>query len=367
MKLKVNGKVEEFSGQLLSELLDRKKVKPEIVTVELNDSIVDKKKYGETKLEDGDRVEYVYYMGGGQDVSDLIGKTPLLKLRKIVKAGQADIFAKIEYFNPGGSVKDRICLAMVEAAEKKGLLNPGGVIVEPTSGNTGIGLAMIGAARGYKVILTMPETMSLERIYTLKSYGAEVILTPGIEGMRGAIKKAEEVVRKNQAFMPQQFDNPANPEVHRQTTAVEILQAVGEDIDALVVGVGTGGTITGVGEVLKSKNPKIQVVAVEPASSPVLSGGQPGPHKIQGIGAGFIPKILNQKIIDRVITVRDDEAFALASRLAQEEGLFVGISSGAAAFAALKIADELGAGKKIVTIFPDTGGRYFSMEQYFNA
>lgn len=367
MKLKVNGKAEEFSGALLGELLVEKKVNPEIVTVEINDAIVAKNKYVETRLEEGDRVEYVYYMGGGQDISDLVGRTPILKLRKVVKAGQADIFAKIEYFNPGGSVKDRICLAMVDAAEKEGLLKPGGTIVEPTSGNTGIGLAMIGAARGYKVILTMPETMSLERIYTLKSYGAEVILTPGIEGMKGAIKKAEEVVRKNRAFMPQQFDNPANPEVHRRTTAVEILQALGEDIDALVVGVGTGGTITGVGEVLKSKNPRIKVIAVEPASSPVLSGGQPGPHKIQGIGAGFVPKVLNREIIDRVITVRDDEAFAVASRLAQEEGLFVGISSGAAAFAALRIADELGSGKKVVTVFPDTGGRYFSMEQYFNA
>ena len=256
---------------------------------------------------------------------------------------------------------------MIDEAEKKGKLKPGGTIVEPTSGNTGIGLSMIGAARGYKVILTMPETMSLERIYILKAYGAEVILTPGIGGMKGAIKKAEEIVRKKGAFMPQQFNNPANPEVHRKTTAVEILSAVGEDIDAFVAGVGTGGTITGVGEVLKSKNPKVKIIAVEPATSPVLSGGQPGPHKIQGIGAGFVPEVLNREIIDRVVTVKDDEAFRVSRKLAEEEGLFVGISSGAAAFAALKIAEELGEGKKVVTILPDTGERYFSMEQFFSA
>jgi len=301
------------------------------------------------------------------EVSELIGNTPIVKLSRITKKGIAEVYAKVEYFNPGGSVKDRICRAMIEDAEKKGLLKPGGTIVEPTSGNTGIGLSMIGAARGYKVILTMPETMSLERIYILKSYGAEVVLTPGNEGMKGSIKKAEEIEKKKGAFMPQQFDNPVNPEVHRQTTAVEIIEALGDGIDAFVAGVGTGGTITGVGEILKKHNPNIKIVAVEPAGSAVLSGGQPGPHKIQGIGAGFVPKVLNQSIIDRIITVKDEEAFVCAKRLAEEEGLFVGISSGAAVFAALKIAEELGEGKKVVTVFPDTGERYFSVQQFFEA
>ena len=301
------------------------------------------------------------------EVSELIGNTPIVKLSRITKKGIAEVYAKVEYFNPGGSVKDRICRAMIEDAEKKGLLKPGGTIVEPTSGNTGIGLSMIGAARGYKVILTMPETMSLERIYILKSYGAEVVLTPGNEGMKGSIKKAEEIEKKKGAFMPQQFDNPVNPEVHRQTTAVEIIEALGDGIDAFVAGVGTGGTITSVGEILKKHNPNIKIVAVEPAGSAVLSGGQPGPHKIQGIGAGFVPKVLNQSIIDRIITVKDEEAFVCAKRLAEEEGLFVGISSGAAVFAALKIAEELGEGKKVVTVFPDTGERYFSVQQFFEA
>lgn len=368
IKLVINGKKEELERELfLSDLLKKKDIRVEVVTVELNDAIVEKNKYDSTQIKEGDRLEFVYYMGGGQDVSELIGKTPVVKLKNIVSKEMADIYAKVEFFNPGGSVKDRICLAMIEEAEKKGKLKPGGVIVESTSGNTGIGLAMIGASRGYKVILTMPETMSLERIYILKSYGAEVILTSGIEGMKGAIRKAEEIVRKKKAFMPQQFNNPANPEVHRRTTAVEILKALGQKIDAFVVGVGTGGTITGVGEVLKEKNPKVKIVAVEPATSPVLSGGQPGPHKIQGIGAGFVPKVLNRDIIDQIITVKDDEAFRVSRRLAEKEGLFVGISSGAAAAAALKVAEELGRGKTVVTIFPDTGERYFSMEQFFSA
>lgn len=301
------------------------------------------------------------------NVSELIGNTPIVKLKRIVEKGMSNVFAKIEFFNPGGSVKDRICLSMIEDAEKNGKLIPGGSIVEPTSGNTGIGLAMIGAARGYKVILTMPETMSLERIYILKAFGAEVVLTPGIEGMQGSIKKAEEIAKKTGAFLPQQFDNPANPKIHRTTTAKEILDVMGENIDAVVIAVGTGGTITGVGEVLKAKIPKIKIVAVEPASSPVLSGGQPGPHKIQGIGAGFIPKVLNRDIIDQIVTVKDDEAFYVSRKIAKEEGLFVGISSGAAGFAALKIARELGEGKTVLTMFPDTGERYFSMEQFFSA
>lgn len=368
MRVTINGKTEEIEKFLfLSDLLKIKNIRSDAVTVELNENIIDRKKFGATALHDGDRIEFVYYMGGGQNVSDLIGKTPIVKLEKFVKEGCADVYAKIESRNPGGSVKDRICLAMIEDAEKKELLKPGGTIVEPTSGNTGIGLAMIGAARGYKVVLTMPETMSLERIYILKAYGAEVILTPGVEGMRGAIKKAEAITRQNGAFMPQQFDNPANPEVHRRTTAVEILEFLSGRLDAFVAGVGTGGTITGVGEVLKARSPDVKIVAVEPAASPVLSGGQPGPHKIQGIGAGFVPKVLNREIIDQIVRVKDDEAFKLSRRLAEEEGLFAGISSGAAAFAALKVAAELGQGKVVVTIFPDTGERYFSMEQFFSS
>jgi cysteine synthase A len=250
---------------------------------------------------------------------------------------------------------------MVEAAEKDKKIKPGAIIIEPTSGNTGIGLAMVCAAKGYRLILTMPETMSIERRMLLKAYGAELILTPGSEGMRGAVKRAEELAKENKNyFMPQQFKNPANPDIHRRTTAQEILRQVKESIDAFVSGVGTGGTITGVGEVLKSKYPGIKIVAVEPAASPVLSGGTPGPHKIQGIGAGFIPDVLNVKIIDSIITVKDDEAKETAVRLAEQEGLLAGISSGAAAFAALKVARELGKGKTVVVIFPDTGERYLS-------
>ncbi|MCL5986327.1 MAG: cysteine synthase A [Actinobacteria bacterium] len=299
------------------------------------------------------------------NVSDLIGNTPMLRLNSVVEAGMAEILAKLESFNPGGSVKDRICLSMINDAENRGLLKPGGTIVEPTSGNTGIGLAMIGAARDYRVVLTMPETMSQERIHILKSYGAEVVLTPGSEGMSGAIKKAEEIVLNTSAFMPQQFKNPANPEIHRKTTAVEILESTAGKVDAFVGGVGTGGTITGVGEVLKGKNPDVKIVAVEPAASPVLSGGQPGPHKIQGIGAGFVPDVLNMKIIDEIITVTDIEAYQTTKRLSKEEGILVGFSSGAACFAALKIAKDLGEGKVVVTVFPDTGERYLSMEHFF--
>lgn len=368
--ISLNGKEESIENNLtISGLLAAKKVRLEVVTVELNDKIIKREAYETTKLALSDRVELVYYMGGGgrSDVSLLIGKTPVVQLAKIVPANAAAVYAKIEFFNPGGSVKDRICKAMIEAAENNGQLKAGGTIVEPTSGNTGIGLAMIGAARGYKVILTMPETMSLERIYILKSYGAEVILTPGIAGMKGAIKKAEEIAKKKKAFIPQQFKNPANPAAHKKTTAKEIVEAIEGKIDAFVVGVGTGGTITGVGEILKEINPEVKIVAVEPANSAVLSGGQPGPHKIQGIGAGFVPEVLNREIIDEIITVKDDEAFQLSRRLAEEEGLFVGISSGAAAFAALKVAQRLGQGKKVVTVLPDTGERYFSMEQFFTA
>ena len=301
-------------------------------------------------------------------VTELIGNTPLVRLNRITSVNSGKILAKLEYLNPGGSVKDRICLAMIEDAEKKGLLKPGATIIEPTSGNTGIGLAMIAAVKGYKCILTMSEAMSLERIFILKAYGAKVVLTPATQGMDGAIKKAEELLKKTpEAYMPQQFNNQANPEGHRKTTALEILEATDGRLEAFVAGVGTGGTITGVGEVLKKHNPQIKIVAVEPKNSPVLSGGKAGAHKIQGIGAGFIPKILNREIIDSIIQVSDDDAFKTSKILARREGLFVGVSGGAATWAALKVAQDLGEDAKVVVILPDTGERYFSMHQYFEA
>jgi len=300
------------------------------------------------------------------NVAELIGNTPLVRLNRLVKPESAQVLAKLEYFNPGGSVKDRICSSMIEDAEKKGLLKKGFTIIEPTSGNTGIGLAMIAAVKGYKCILTMPEAMSLERIYILKSYGAHVVLTPDREGMSGAIKKAEHILKKtHNAFMPHQFTNLANSAAHRKTTAVEIWEATSGKLDAFVAGVGTGGTITGVGEILKKHNSSIKIIAVEPKNSPVLSGGKAGAHKIQGIGAGFIPEILNREIIDSVIQVADDDAFKISKRLAKEEGLFVGASAGAAVWAALQVSEELGKGKTVVTVLPDTGERYFSTQQYF--
>lgn len=296
----------------------------------------------------------------------MIGNTPLVKLNKIVAPDRAQILAKLELYNPGGSVKDRICLAMIEEAERKGLIGPGSTIIEPTSGNTGIGLAMVCAIKSYRCILTMPETMSLERRYILKSYGARIVLTPGEEGMPGSIKKAENLLKKiPDGFMPQQFKNEANPRIHRKTTAQEILRAIDGKIDAFVAGVGTGGTITGVGEVLKKHNQRIKIVAVEPKTSAVLSGKKPGPHSIQGIGAGFIPDVLNKDIIDEIIQVDDIEALRISRRLAKEEGLLVGISAGAAAWAALKVAKDLGKDKVVVVILPDTGERYFSTEQHF--
>ncbi len=294
---------------------------------------------------------------------DLIGGTPMVRLSRLVQEGWAEVVAKVESFNPAGSIKDRIALSMIEAAEREGKLKPGAIIVEPTSGNTGIGLAMVAAVKGYRLIVTMPEDMSLARRDLLARYGVEVILTPAIEGMTGAVYAAQELINENpQYFMPQQFENPANPEVHRRTTAQEILAATGGRIDAFVAGVGTGGTITGVGEVLKEQDPDILVVAVEPARSPTLQGGRGGVHAIQGIGATFVPGILNREVIDEIMSVGDEDAIVMASRLARDEGLLVGISAGANVFAALKVAKRLGQGKRVVTILPDTGERYLTME-----
>jgi len=297
-----------------------------------------------------------------KNVLELIGNTPLVRLNSVVEPNAAKIYAKLESFNPGGSVKDRICLSMIEDAEKNGLLKKGATIIEPTSGNTGIGLAMVAAVKGYKCILTMPETMSVERRNILKSYGAEVVLTPGPEGMTGAVKKAEELLKKTPgAFMPQQFNNPANPNVHRETTAQEIWEDTDGKVDILVSGVGTGGTITGIAEMIKKRKPSFKAVAVEPADSPVLSGGKPGPHKIQGIGAGFVPKVLKTDLIDEIIKVTSDDAGKTAKRLLKEEGILAGISSGAAVWAALEVGRRKeNKGKLIVVILPDTGERYLT-------
>ena len=301
------------------------------------------------------------------DITELIGGTPLVRLNRLSKPGGATIYAKVESFNPGGSIKDRICLNMINEAERLGKLKPGGTIVEPTSGNTGIGLALVAAVRGYKLILVMPESMSMERASLLSSYGAQLVLTAAWEGMKGSIKEAESIVAQNPSYyMPDQFSNPANPDMHRKTTGPEIVNALDGRVDAFVAAVGTGGTITGCGEVIRQRNPAAKIVAVEPAGSPVLSGGDPGPHKIQGIGAGFVPKVLNRTLLDRVVTVTDDEAYQTAKLLAKKEGLLVGISAGANVFAAQKIAQELGPGKNVVTILCDTGERYISIEKYFN-
>ena len=296
------------------------------------------------------------------DITKLIGNTPLVRLPRLCAGVQADIVVKLESFNPCASVKDRIALSMIEAAERAGRLRPETILLEPTSGNTGIGLAMVAAARGYNLVLTMPETMSVERRKLLAAFGAQLVLTPGAEGMPGAIKRAQEMAASNPRYLIlQQFENPANPEVHRRTTAEEIWRDTGGEIDVFVSGVGTGGTITGVAQVLKKRNPKLWAVAVEPVESPVLSGGKPGPHKIQGIGAGFVPAVLDREAVDEIVQVRAEDSGRVARRLAREEGILVGISSGAALHAALEIAARPeSARKRIVVVLPDTGERYLS-------
>ena len=293
-------------------------------------------------------------------IYELIGQTPIVKLNRLVDDNSADVYLKLEFMNPGSSVKDRIALSMIEDSERKGLLKKGDTIIEPTSGNTGIGLAMVAASKGYKAILVMPETMSIERRNLLRAYGAELVLTPGPEGMGGAIRKAEELVKEHGYFMPQQFKNIPNPEIHKLTTGPEIVEQMGGQLDAFISGVGTGGTISGAGSVLKEAYPSIQIYAVEPEDSPVLSGGKPGPHKIQGIGAGFIPDILDTKIYDDIIQVKNDVAMETARTVAREEGILVGISSGAAVYAALQVAKKLGTGKKVLAIIPSNGERYLS-------
>ena len=300
-----------------------------------------------------------------ENITQIIGNTPVVKLRNVVDEDAADVYVKLEYQNPGGSVKDRIALAMIEKAEKEGKIKPGDTIVEPTSGNTGIGLAFVCAAKGYKAVFTMPETMSSERRNLLKAYGAELVLTPGSEAMKGAIKKAKELKEKHGYFEPQQFENPANPEVHALTTGPELVeQFEGRQIDAFLAGVGTGGTLSGVGKVLKKEYPNVEIVAIEPEASPVLSGGEPGPHKLQGLGAGFVPDTLNTEVYDSIIKVGNDTAMDMARRVAREEGILAGISSGAAIYAAIQKAKELGKGKTVVTVLPSNGERYLSTPLY---
>jgi len=306
-------------------------------------------------------------MNIADSILDLIGGTPLVKLNRLSPENGATIAAKLESFNPGGSVKDRIAFSMIQDAEERGILKAGSTVIEPTSGNTGIGLAMVCAVKGYRLILVMPESMSIERRKLLKAYGAEFVLTPAEKGMRGAVEKAEELAKTHGYFMPMQFDNPANPAIHERTTAHEILEQTDGRLDAFVAGIGTGGTFTGVARVIKAKMPHVKFVAVEPAASPVLSGGKPAPHKIQGIGAGFVPKVLDTSFIDQIITVPNEEAFNAARELATKEGILAGISSGAAVYAAQKVAKDLGPGKLVVTVLPDTGERYLSVDGLYQS
>ena len=380
IRITINGKPEQAAdGATVADLLTQKEIEPRMVSVEHNGTILDRDAFAATALSEGDKLELMFFMGGGAgsddeagrrvhpDVGDMVGGTPLVRLNRLVDGDCAEVLVKVEFFNPGGSVKDRICEGMISAAVESGQLKPGGTIIEPTSGNTGIGLAMLAAVQGYKLILVMPESMSMERASLLSAYGAQLVLTPAWEGMRGAIREAATIRESNpDYFMPNQFENPANPEAHRRTTGPEIVAATDGQVDAFVASVGTGGTITGVGETLKKANPACQVIAVEPETSAVLSGEDAGPHKIQGIGAGFVPPVLNREVIDRIIKVNDDEAYRTAKKLARLEGLLVGISSGANAWAAIKVARELGPGKRVVTVLPDTGERYFSIEKYFN-
>ncbi|NUP89317.1 MAG: cysteine synthase A [Candidatus Sumerlaeia bacterium] len=301
-----------------------------------------------------------------QNMCQLVGRTPLVRMNRVTEPGMAEVYGKHEGWNPGGSVKDRICLAMIEDAERRGVLRPGGVVVEPTSGNTGIGLALVCAVKGYRLKITMPESMSVERREILRSYGAEVILTPADKGMKGAIARAEEILAETPgSFMPQQFNNPANPEMHRTTTALEIWNDTDGKVDAFVAGVGTGGTVTGVGEVLRQRKPSVKIYTVEPDASPVLSGGAPGPHRIQGMGAGFVPQVLNTSVYERVIRIRDEDAYAMMKRLATEEGILCGISTGANCLGALEVAREVGPGKLVIYIICDTGERYLSIKEKF--
>lgn len=297
-------------------------------------------------------------------ITELIGQTPIVKLNGLGDDQSADVYLKLEYMNPGSSVKDRIALAMIEDAEANGVLKQGDTIIEPTSGNTGIGLAMVAAAKGYKAILVMPETMSMERRNLLRAYGAELVLTPGPEGMGGAIRKASELAKEKGYFMPQQFENGANPSVHERTTGPEIVEQMGDQLDAFISGIGTGGTITGAGKVLREKYKDIKIIAVEPTDSPVLSGGKPGPHKIQGIGAGFVPGVLDTNVYDEIFKVENEQAFEYARRAAKEAGILGGISSGAAIYAALETAKKLGKGKKVLAVIPSNGERYLSTPLY---
>jgi cysteine synthase A len=316
--------------------------------------------------------QFLIYYGGirmkkANNIVELIGKTPVVKLNRLTDERMAEVYVKLEYFNPGGSIKDRIALSMIEEAERQGKLRPDSTIIEPTSGNTGIGLSMVAAAKGYKVIIVMPDTMSIERRKLMKVFGADIVLTPGALGMKGAIEKAKELTESNpNAFMPMQFDNMANPEMHEKTTAREIIDQMEDKLEAFVCGVGTGGTVTGVGNILKNTYEEIKIYAVEPEDSAVLSGGKPGPHKIQGIGAGFIPKVLNTQVIDRIIKVSNQNAMDTALKLAKYEGILGGISTGASVYAALEAAKELGKGKTVLTVAHDTGERYLSTEMYKN-